>query len=105
VILWLTIYSTPPVHLYGHPDALAELPNDERRERLLADVQPLQSQLEDENPTLVVDLENGAGQAAVLFADPPIGYRAELRSADGLLFSGVVNQITLGRSAQLRVEA
>jgi len=40
-----------------------------------------------------------------LFADPPIGYRAELRSADGLLFSGVVNQITLGRSAQLRVEA
>lgn len=104
-MIFLRIESEPPRSFYVSPLALPLLPASEAREELLLTVGALRSSADGETPNLNITLRNTSAQCSKLFADPPIGAKAELRNEDGVLFAGVVSSVDLGEDCRLSIEA
>ncbi len=106
-VLWLSIASTPPLHVYAHPAALGYMPAGERAVQLLQSVGELLADVEGATPELSVTTQNTAGQSAELWLSrPPLRARGTLYRGSEVLFSGVVRSIGLGDTvATLSLEA
>ena len=61
--------------------------------------------LNGETPGLVVELDNARGALTPLFARPPLRARAELHDAGSVLFSGVVQAVSMSATVSVRLEA
>ena len=104
-MIFLRIDSEPPRSFYVNPMAIPLLPAQEARHELLLFVGALRSSAEGETPNLAVTLRNTSAQCSQLFADPPIGVKAELRNEDETLFTGVVRTVDIGDDCRLSIEA
>lgn len=104
-MIYVRIESEPPRSFYVNPLAIPLLPAQEARHELLITVGTLRSSADGETPNLTVTLRNSSAQCSRLFADPPLGAKAQIMDEDGVRFSGVVRDIEIGDDCRMSIEA
>jgi hypothetical protein len=93
---WLRIVGSPARVFFKDPRDRPDMAGQGSPHELLRSIGALKSGIEGETPNVSITLRNDSGQCKALFAFPPLGAAAELRDADGVIFSGSVHDIALG---------
>lgn len=101
----LRILGKPTRQIYRDARDFDALAAGEARHELLLSVGTLRSSVDGETPNITAVLRNDSAQCARLFARPPIGATAELRNQGGIVFSGTIRSVALGKDCELGIEA
>lgn len=105
-MMWLRLGGEAPVNLIRDARALPLLDPGERRHALLLSLGTLRASAGGELGNLTATLDDGAGQCRALFAVPPLGLPAEVRTDAGVQFAGVVTAVRMGQGqCTLEVQA
>lgn len=105
-VLWLLIEGRPTRAIGKTVDELADLVDARvSRSGILLSVEPIRNSVDGEAASCVVQMQNAEGQAARLFAVPPISARATVYRDAEAVFSGVVDTIDLSADCRVTVTA
>jgi len=94
--LAVRIDGEPVQWFYTDTKTLATLPAQEERHGILGSVTPLRSSIDGESANVSIELDNSEAQASALFfSDPPIGRAVYIHRDSAIVFSGVIQRVSL----------
>lgn len=106
---WVVIHSAPVRQFFADRDTLrAHATAGVSADVLLLPLPAIETALSVDGPQasrVSISLRNSARQATHLLGLPPLGARAEIRDAAGVVFAGRVVQVDLGEVATLEVQS
>lgn len=105
MIVWIRIAGTPPRNFIDREDARALIAPGESVLARLESTGSLSSDSRGETPNMTITLRNDDGALSRLFALPPVGEAIELRNADGVLFTGLVNSVAIADKCTIEAQA
>lgn len=106
---WVYVDNDPPFVIYNQESDLASI-GDYRVFPFLLEIPDIRYEVKvgsesQENSALNVTVKNPRGEFTNLVADPPIGIKADIYKDGEIIFTGIVESISLGATSTMNIEA